>query len=292
MSKQAIDAPRLNTFLVDPADLKIITDEKHPLYDPREKLPVDEAMVLSIMSYGVVEPVVVAKDGQDVVVIDGRQRVKNAREANRRLKAQGKELVRVPALVKKAPEGTLFGVMVLTNEHRQDDPPLAKAEKLSRFLAMGRSEAEAAVVFGMKEPEVKNLLKLLDCAKPVQKAVQDGVLSVSAAANLSSLPRTEQADKLEKLLKDAAGKPKGKKHGRVTVREAKKATGKGDARPSPKEVRELFTFMAGRNLPGDADAVALLAWICDGKLDGYAADAIADMRQAEADAAKKAEQAA
>lgn len=74
---------RGDTLNFRPEDLKVITDAKHPLYDARVERPVDEAMVLSIMSLGIIEPLVIARDGESVYVVDGRQRRLNAIEANK-----------------------------------------------------------------------------------------------------------------------------------------------------------------------------------------------------------------
>jgi ParB family chromosome partitioning protein len=65
---------RGDTLSFRPEDLKVITDPKHVLYDARVERPVDEAMVLSIMSLGIIEPLVIARNGEEVFVVDGRQR--------------------------------------------------------------------------------------------------------------------------------------------------------------------------------------------------------------------------
>jgi hypothetical protein len=102
--KTAIDAKRGNLFLVPPEDITIIgldTEDgpEHPLFDERVLLPVDEALARNIAIHGVIEPVVIRKNGDDVIeVIDGRQRVRSARLANERLEAEGKEPVLVPVV--------------------------------------------------------------------------------------------------------------------------------------------------------------------------------------------------
>ena len=72
---------RTNALLFDPEKLHIVTDERHPLYDPRHALPVDPALVASIAAYGVVEPIIVWRDPetQKTCVVDGRGRRRCAR---------------------------------------------------------------------------------------------------------------------------------------------------------------------------------------------------------------------
>lgn len=207
MAKQALEGKRGNMFHVDPHLPKIIgidTDHKsekdHPLYDPRIKLPVDEALVLNIMVYGVIDPIKVAKDGNDAIVVDGRQRLRAAREADKRLRAEGKEPLIVPVIVKRGSDATLFGVMVSANENRQNDDILAKADKAGRMLDMGKSEEDIAIAFGVQAQTIRIWLKLLDVGDDVRKAVEKGQISPSAAAKLAALNRDEQKTALKEMI--------------------------------------------------------------------------------------------
>lgn len=197
---------RTDLFFFDPNDLTLVEDKKHPLYDERINLPIDEAIVLSIMRYGVLEPITVRKNGVDkngnpiMEVIDGRQRTRCAREANRRLAESGGELHRIPAVIKRLDDATLFGVMVATNEGRTQDAPLVKARKMSRFIAMGRSEEDVAITFCCSKATVKNHLMLLDLDETVQKAIEAGRVGVTIAKRLFVLPREEQVEALLKIL--------------------------------------------------------------------------------------------
>ncbi|MDP1177692.1 ParB/Srx family N-terminal domain-containing protein, partial [Klebsiella pneumoniae] len=71
----------------EPATLHLGTDKTHPLYDERIHLPIREAMVLNIRDQGVLEPIIVVKDPETglTCVVDGRQRVRQTLEANKRL---------------------------------------------------------------------------------------------------------------------------------------------------------------------------------------------------------------
>lgn len=202
-AKTAVDASRTNAWNVEPERLVLVTDLAHPMYDQRVHLPLDESLVLNVMHHGVIEPVIICKDGADLVVVDGRQRVKAAREANRRLLAEGKLAMFVTCMVRKGDDASLFGVMVSTNELRREDTPLGRAEKLQRFLAMGRSESEAAVVFGVTRQTIANWKALLDLAPEVKQAVENGVIGATAAAQeFAGLSRQDQRAKLMALNSD------------------------------------------------------------------------------------------
>jgi len=204
--------------------LVLVDDEGHPLYDPRVHLPLEETMVLNIMAGGIFEPIIVRKNGEHkgkpiVEVVDGKQRVKHAREANRRLKAQGKEPVLVPAVRRRGEDADLFGVMVSTNDIRRDDSPLARARKCARYMAFGRTETQASVTFGVTTTTIRSWLELLECSKEVQTAVEKGEMPASIAVKLAKLPREEQPAVLEKL------KAQGELHGERGAKEVNGATG-------------------------------------------------------------------
>lgn len=193
---------RCDGYGYEPEGLTIVTDKGHPLYDERVNLPLDEQLVQSIMAHGVLEPIIVRKNGCDkkgnpiIEVIDGRQRVRCCAEANRRLAEVGGKPKRVPAVVKSGTGEEAMGWMITTNEIRFEDTPLTKAKKLRRYLDAGYSEQDARVTFGLDARAMRNLLMLLSCSATVQKALEKEQLAVSVARDLSALPEAEQDAKL------------------------------------------------------------------------------------------------
>lgn len=257
-AKTAVDASRTNAWNIEPERLVLVTDPAHPMYDPRVHLPVDESLVLNVMHHGVIEPVIICKDGADLVVVDGRQRVKAACEANRRLLAEGKLAMFVTCMIRKGDDASLFGVMVSTNELRREDTPMGRAEKLQRFLAMGRSESEAVVVFGVTRQTIANWKALLDLAPEVKQAVEHGVIGATAAAQeFAGLSRQDQRAKLMALNSDPSpniGK-------RPAISGTKVKTAISGAPPAPrmrsrKEIDEKLN-----DLPVSWTAAQALHWV-------------------------------
>lgn len=226
MASKIENATRTNAYNMDPKDLTLITDKAHPLFDPRVNMSVDEAMVRSIMFQGIIEPVVVAREGEKILVVDGRQRVKAALEANMRLEKEGKEPIRVTCVVRRGNESDLFGVSISANENRQDDTPLNRASKCQKYLNMGRSEEEAATAFGVTVTCVKQWMKMLECAPAVRKAVEEGKIAASAAAVLSDLPHEEQVKALEGAFEESSKNGKKKPAARAVAKAAGKDTAK------------------------------------------------------------------
>ncbi len=220
MAKTAVDAQRLNAFSIEPDRLTIVSDKSSALYDERIDKPIDERMVLNIMAFGVKQAVIVRKNGSDIYeVVDGRQRVRCAIEANKRLKKEGKEEIRVPIMLTRGDDKDVFGVSIFCNEIRSDDAIMVKAKKVQRLLNMGKSPDEAAITFGVTKAAINQWLALLDLAPQVQKAVEEGEVSASAAAPLAKLTREDQVVKLAELR--ASGEKMTSKKVGTAVRAAK-----------------------------------------------------------------------
>lgn len=221
-SRDSLNAKgKRDAYMFDPEDLVLVTDEKSSIYDERVHLPVDESLVLNIMfapdgvPQGVLEPITVIRNSETgkVEVAIGRQRVKAAREANRRLKKAGLEPVRVPAMIARAQTHRAMGMLISENEHRQDDTPLGRAKKAQRYLDLGRDEAEVATLFGISQSSVKNLLSLLDAPAAVRHAVEAGKITASEGYKLARLEPAEAKEKVEELLEKAPRAPGKKRRG-------------------------------------------------------------------------------
>ncbi|MBF3887241.1 hypothetical protein ISG07_27975 [Burkholderia pseudomallei] len=215
MAKNSIDVygakGKSNTLFFDPDDLTLVTDPTHPLYDERVHWPVKESMVRNVMFQGVFQAIEVSKNPEtgEIEVAAGRQRVKAAREANRRLRERGDSPVQVPATVRRLAKAdrtkVLSAVMVSENVMRQQETPLTIAAKMARQLQM-RSEDEVAILFGCNVQTVRATVALLDCCDAVQQAVDDGKINVTHARKLAKLDPKEQRGKLEEMITTAEGK--------------------------------------------------------------------------------------
>lgn len=166
-------------------------------------------MVRNIDSFGVLVPIIVTRDPETglVMVVDGRQRVRHATEANNRRHAEGRPLLLVPASTRKGDsDAEMFGVMVATNEIRQADAPLIRAAKMARMKNLGWDEDAVALSFGVNKLTVQNTLALLDCGAAVRKAVQEGYIGISDVKYLSRLSPPQQTAKVAELVRATAGK--------------------------------------------------------------------------------------
>src|SRR5882672_6589488 len=199
---------RGDTLNFRPEDLKVITDSKHPLYDPRVERKPTERMILSIMRRGILLSMLIRRDGEDVYVVDGRQRRAAAIEANKRLKKEGGKPVVCPCTWKRAEDKVLYEISVTTNELREGDSMLERAHKMQHLLDLNGGDInDCAVSFGVTTVTVKGHLALLECAPAVQRAAEAGQVAPTICVKLAKLPRIEQVATLDKMI--AAGATKG-----------------------------------------------------------------------------------
>lgn len=204
-SKSALDAKRgPTTFYLDPDDIWIIgLDTKdgaeHPQWDERIKLPLDERLIASISKHGVIEPVKIYKDGPDPVVWDGRQRVKAAREINRRRREHGLTPITIRCLVAtRENEESLAGMMVAVNEIKQADTIEVKVAKAKRLEAIGMSTLDIACEFGVTVQTITTWLKFGATPQAVQEQVASGNYSMQEAVQNAELPHKEQKELAKK----------------------------------------------------------------------------------------------
>lgn len=225
MSKAALDAKRRDSFLLEPERLTLVTDKNHPLYDPRVEEPPSESMIANIAMHGVLEPIIVRKNGDAIEVVAGRGRTKATLEANRRLIAEGKPPLLIPAIVRGGSDADLFGVLVSENEIRREDSMIHKGEKARKLLNMGYTVQQIAVTFGATRQAVDQWLAVDELPTPIKDAVESGEVSATAALQMSGHSREEQIRRYEDI-KQRGEKP--------TVRAMKSAAESPDNIPAPK----------------------------------------------------------
>ena len=263
---------RTDAFLIDPDELSIVDDPSHPNYDRRIHKPLKEEMVLNIMAMGVLKPVIIGAEWKGFpAVVDGRQRVRHAREANKRRKTMGEPPIRVTCVRKRGSDAELAKVAVSANEFAQEDEPIAKAEKAARLADLGSTNEEICLTFGWSIKTLKAHLSLLDAAPAIKKAVAAGELAVSAVSKLPTR-HEEQTKVLAELTKDG---------GKATVRKAARiAKGKpAIAAPTKEDVERLAKLIKKDGVAQTSKSFARGAAWARGLLkvdDAWLSDALED----------------
>lgn len=253
-SKQAFDAKRLTGWWLTPEEIEIIgldTDDgpEHPLYDDRIKLPLEEAFIANIDEHGIHTPIKIRKNGDKAQCVFGRQRIRAAREVNKRRAERNELPVLVPCTKEQAEERRLMAMGFSENSARVNNDPIQEARDMQRLLAQGYSHDEIAVHFSCSKPKVYQRLTLLELAPAVIKAVRSGQVAASGALALKNLSHEEQVTKLAEIKQSSTN---GR---RVTAQTVRAATGR-HVRPGRKQLAKMIehgTF-------GEATAEAFARW--------------------------------
>jgi ParB family transcriptional regulator, chromosome partitioning protein len=274
--KVALDAKRAGGFfMVDPDDVLIADDPGHPLYEAeRNVLPLDPCFVKNIAKRGVKLPILIRKNGDRVVeVVDGRLRIRAAREVNKALREAGEKPMLVRAILEHGGDADLVAISGAA-QIRTEESPLNKAKRAAKLVAYGYSTADIAIELGVSEKAVEQWLQIVDLSQSMQTAISLGHLSSTAALKFKHLSHEEQdaavrsmtttpaaqttktdADN-EQTPAEQAAKPAKVK--RVTEREARAAAG-GIVKPGLKAIKKVRSGLIGQ-------AVFVVAWML-GEID-------------------------
>lgn len=210
MGKQLFEnVKREQIFWLDPDDLTVVgidTDDgiEHDLVNHRveflKRNGVSQQMVDSIKVDGVLQPIVVRKNGERTEVMLGRNRTLSAREANKQAgyERDHEERIHVPCLNRKNNEShSVLGIVETENNVRLDDDAMTRAKNARRLLDRGMTEKAVSIKMGTTVVGLQNLLKVLELSPVMQKAVEEREVPWSAAITFVDLSHEDQAAKLE-----------------------------------------------------------------------------------------------
>lgn len=166
--KPPVGAKRCDSFNADPSDINIIGidygDKDHILYDERITRPLDPAYISMIVKHGVeVIPSIDARSHEGrIEVVDGRQRVRSAREANKIRVANGIPPIRVKVNFSYGTPSTLVVQQIAFNTTAAPTPR-ENGIHAAKLIRQGCSVADIAErLGGVAESTVKRWLRLAE----------------------------------------------------------------------------------------------------------------------------------
>ncbi|MEO0078236.1 MAG: ParB/RepB/Spo0J family partition protein [candidate division WOR-3 bacterium] len=157
----------------------------------------------SLREVGMREPLLVRREGDRYLLVDGYRRYYQLRYlAERNELGSHIDAGAIPCLdVSELPVATAK-LRLESNERRQDLPPCLQAEKFRTLMHdHGRTIAQIATMFALSAPSISNYLILLKCVPEVRRAIDNGDLPMSAGKVFGIL--TEEGQR--KLWKKVAG---------------------------------------------------------------------------------------
>lgn len=248
MGGQALDAfgaKRGQFHMLPPEAFTIIgLDTKdgpeHPYWDERinEPEPTPEE-VANVQRFGVRVPVEVVKDGNRLIVNDGRQRIRRARKANAERKKDGRPALLVKCIVVAGKAAENVAAADGLNNARREDSDLVKGRKCHRQVTLfGASVEELAVSNGVHVNTVKRWMSLVGTADATQDALEKGEVTSTQASQIAKLPHAEQKAAVE-------ANKKVNEERKARVNKGPKAKGANGTATAPKVKAQPYLRMVG-----------------------------------------------
>lgn len=133
----------------------------------------------SIREQGILQPLVLRKQGLRFQVIAGERRLRAARMAG---------LKEVPAVIREATDSQMLAWALVENIQRRDLGPLEKAEAFSRLsTTFSLTQEEMGRQTGLDRSTVSNLMRLLELPDPVKTMLRDGRIAMGHGRALLAL---------------------------------------------------------------------------------------------------------
>src|SRR5207247_7416813 len=143
-----------------------------------------DELALSIRHNGIIQPLVVRRNGERFQLIAGERRWRAAQKAG---------LHRVPCIVKEVPEENVLELSLIENIQREELNPIEEANAYKSLLEKrDLTQEEVAQRVGKDRSSITNALRLLKLPLEVQKLVEEDKLSMGHARALLSVDSLEQ----------------------------------------------------------------------------------------------------
>lgn len=193
---------RVDTSGVPAEEIEITLIDRNP-NQPRKTFKEEslKEMATSIATYGVLQPLLLVKNGDRYLIIAGERRFRAALMAG---------LKTVPAIVREFTDQQIQEISLIENLHREDLNAIEAAEGMKELMDNhGLTQEDVAQRIGKSRPYVTNTLRLLQLPAEVADMVRNGDLSPGHARALISI---DDKDYLITLAKQACDN-------KLTVRE-------------------------------------------------------------------------
>ncbi|HBK33984.1 TPA: hypothetical protein DEP34_02035 [Candidatus Uhrbacteria bacterium] len=171
-----------------------------------------EDLIASIKEHGILQPLIVTRDGEGYELVAGERRLRASRTLG---------LTHVPAIVREATEQQKLELALIENIQRQDLNAVEEAYAYKALIdEFQLTQEDVARRVGKNRSTVANILRLLDLPEEILQAVQEGRIMKSHARTLLAEEDPKKQDHLFRLMLS----------GHMTVREVEERTkpqGKG-----------------------------------------------------------------
>ena len=148
----------------------------------------------SIKQYGILQPIIVQKNGDMYEIIAGERRWRAAKEAG---------LTEVPVIVRDYDKQKVMEISIIENIQREDLNPIEEAMAYQSLMEeYGLKHDELAEKVSKNRSTITNSMRLLKLSKNIQQMLIDGKISTGHAKVLLSVEDINEQEKIAQELID------------------------------------------------------------------------------------------
>ena len=163
---------------------------------PRKDFDQEKIRMLasSISEHGIIQPLVVVKDGADYMIVAGERRYRAAIMAG---------LNELPVIIKDYTGRQIEEISLIENIQREDLNELEKAEAYNTLKQeYGFTQDQIAKRLGTSRTGVANTLRILSLSESAKKAIVDGKITAGHARAILSVKEESRDDFLERIIEE------------------------------------------------------------------------------------------
>jgi len=158
-----------------------INDLRPNPYQPRKTFDADaiEELKISILEYGIVQPLIVRKSIKGYEIVAGERRFRAAKEAGLKV---------VPAIVKELDDEKMMEIALLENLQREDLSIIEEALAYKNLIEqLNLTQEELSKKLGKSRSHIANTIRLLSLPEEVTHLINSNELSMGHARALLGL---------------------------------------------------------------------------------------------------------
>lgn len=162
-----------------------VRDIKPNPYQPRKEFKKEalEELAESIKEHGVLQPVVVRKQGKGYELVVGERRFRAAKMALQK---------EIPAIIREFDQQQMMELAILENLQREDLTALEEAEAYQNLMEnLNFTQEQLAQRLGKSRPYIANQVRLLSLPKDVQQLIAEQMITPGHGRTLLGLKRNK-----------------------------------------------------------------------------------------------------
>lgn len=178
----------------------------------------------SIKKYGVIQPIIVRKEGELYTIIAGERRWRACKNAN---------IKSIPCIVRDIENKNASEIALIENLQREDLNPIDEANAYEFIMdRYGITQEEVSNIVGKSRVYVTNIMRLSNLDEYVKNKIVKNEISAGHGRAILSLPTEEQIAMTNKIIKED-----------LSVRDVEKLV-RNSKKPKRKTVPEKDKFIA------------------------------------------------